>query len=88
MKTGTSKTPKYIPIHSGAAKFDNHILNSLLAFHSLISCDSSLLMRHTKILCWSVFKEYHNFLPTLGKGDLSDQTSANVETTICSLQSS
>ena len=32
MKAGTSKEPKYIPIHLVAAQFDNHILGTLPAF--------------------------------------------------------
>lgn len=84
MKAGTSKKPKYIPIHFVTAKFDAHILSGLPAFHSLTESDTtSFLAGHSKKSCWNVYKDNHDLLSNLGKGNLSDQTSAAAETFIC-----
>lgn len=80
MKAGTSKKPKYIPIHLMAAQFDAHVLSSLPAFHSLTGCDTtSFLAGHTKKSYWNVYNENHDLLSNLGKADLNDQTSAAAE---------
>ena len=71
MKAGTSSKTKYIPIHSVAAQFDAHVLSSLSAFHSLTGSDtSSFLAGHTKKSCWNVYKENHDRLYNLGKGNI------------------
>lgn len=52
MKAATSKTSKYIPVHSVAGQFDNNILSSLPAFRWLTGSDTTFsLAGHTKKLC-------------------------------------
>ena len=80
---GQSQAPptkqRYIPRHLFTAKFDNCVLSILPAFHSLTGSDStSFLAGHTKKSCWNIL-EHYNLLSTLGKGVLSDYTSANTE---------
>jgi len=84
---GQSQAPptkqRYIPRHLFTAKFDNCVLSILPAFHSLTGSDStSFLAGHTKKSCWNIL-EHYNLLSTLGKGVLSDYTSANAENFIC-----
>ncbi|KAG1676598.1 Gastric triacylglycerol lipase [Nymphon striatum] len=70
LKAGTSKKPKYIPIHEirNTLSFEQPVLDALLAFHAITGCDTvSYLMGHSKKTSWDVFLEHNKLLQKIGE---------------------
>ena len=87
MKAGTSKHPKYIPIHDIRRQVPIDQLVSLLAFHAITGCDKSVsqLSGHSTNTAWRVFQHHHNNLSHLGKGPFTKEISQSAEKFICYL---
>lgn len=67
IKFGTSKKPKFIPIHDIAKNMDLDMRNALLAYHAITGCDStSAFSGHTKKSSWPVFKKHFKVLNDFG----------------------
>ncbi|KAG1671244.1 NEDD4 family-interacting protein 1 [Nymphon striatum] len=70
LKAGTSKKPKYIPIHEirNTLSFEQPVLDALLAFHAITGCDTvSYLMGHSKKTTWDVFLKHNKLLQKIGE---------------------
>ena len=86
MKTGTSKHPKYIPVHAIHCQVPIGQVSSILAFHAITGCDSvSQLSGHSKTTAWSVFQHHHSNLSHLGKGHTTEDITKSAEKFICQL---
>jgi len=86
MKAGTSKQPKYIPVHEIRRQIPIEQISSIIAFHAITGCDSvSQLSGHTKKTAWRVFQLNHSNLSQLGKGNLTEDISKSAEKFICHL---
>ena len=86
MKAGTSKHPKYIPVHDIHRQVPIDQVASMLAFHAITGCDSvSQLSGHSKKTAWHVFQHHHSNLSHLGKGHLTEEISKSAEKFICQL---
>lgn len=84
MKAGTSKAPKYFPVHEIHKLLSADQLHALLAFHAVTGCDSvSQFSGHSKKTAWKVFLDHHKDLLGLGKGPLTDNIIRLTETFIC-----
>ena len=86
MKAGTSKKPKYIPIHDVCEKLSGTLplLETLIPFHALSGCDTvSYFLGHSKKTAWKLFiKDYH-LLQDIGKGVLNEQMLKDAEQFVC-----
>lgn len=87
LQAGTSKKPKYIPIH-GIVKtlaLEQTVLESMLAYHAITGCDTvSYLQGHSKKTSWNVFLEHHKLLHEFGKTETLSVNDANMaEAFIC-----
>ena len=59
MKSGTSKAPRYIPIHEISRMLPDEQRNTLLGFHAITCCDSvSQFSGHIKKTALLTFKQY------------------------------
>ena len=86
MKSGTSKKPRYIPVHEVHQRLAADIISALLPFHVITACDSvSQLLGHGKKTAWNVFRKCPELLQDLGKGELTLAISTSAETFICRL---
>ena len=86
MKAGTSKQPKYIPVHEIRKRVPDDQISTLLAFHAITGCDSvSQFSGHSKKTAWCVFQRNHNDLSNLGKGPITKDTILSAEKFICRL---
>ena len=86
MKAGTSKHPKYIPIHDIRRQIPIEQVSSILAFHAITGCDSvSQLSGHSKKTAWRVFQHHHRNLSHLGKGHITEDIIKSAEKFICQL---
>ena len=86
MKAGTSKQPKYIPVHEIRKRVPDDQISTLLAFHAITGCDSvSQFSGHSKKTAWCVFQRNHNDLSNLGKGPITEDTILSAEKFICRL---
>ncbi|KAG1683971.1 hypothetical protein GQR58_009569 [Nymphon striatum] len=87
LKAGTSKKPKYIPIHEirNTLSFEEPVLDALLAFHAITGCDTmSYLMGHSKKTSWDVFLEHNKLLQKIGEdGTVSEDGIRMAEAFIC-----
>ena len=86
LKSGTSKRPKYIPIHGIIEKLQlsPDVLESVVAFHALTGSDTTTFFgMHSKKTCWKVFLENPLLLKNLGIGELSDETVTDAEKFVC-----
>ena len=84
MKAGTSKHPKYIPVHDIRRQVTIDQVSSILAFHAITGCDSvSQLSGHSKKTAWRVFQHHHSNLSHLGKGQFTENISKSAEKFIC-----
>ena len=73
MKSGIAKTPKFIPVHDVRKHLTAPQVDAILGFHSLTGCDGmSQFFGHRKSTAWPVFKEHHDLLDSLGKGEITD----------------
>lgn len=62
MRTGTSKKPKYLPIHTVCERLRETIpeLETILSFHAITGCDTvSYFAGYRKKTSWKTFKEHH-----------------------------
>ena len=90
MKAGTSKKPKYLPIHVIRENLKQKIpeVETILSFHAITGCDTvSYFAGHSKKTSWKTFTEHHMLLRNLGNGDLDDSTVRSVEKFICRIYS-
>ena len=86
MKAGTSKDPKYFPVHDIHKLLSDDQVDTLLAFHALTGCDSvSQFSGHGKKTTWQVFKQHHTDLTGLGKGPLTEDLVTSTERFICKI---
>ena len=86
MKAGTSKHPKYIPVHDIRRQVPIEQVSSILAFHAITGCDSvSQFSGHSKKTAWRVFQQHHDNLSHLGKGYFTEDISKSAEKFICQL---
>ena len=86
MKAGTSKMPKYLPIHMIRENLKQTVpgVETILSFHAITGCDTvSYFAGHSKKTSWKTFTEHHMLLRNLGNGDLDDSTVRSVEKFIC-----
>lgn len=74
MKAGTSKDPKYFPVHDIRKLLSDDQVDTLLAFHAITGCDSV-----------SQFKQHHTNLTGLGKGPLTEDIVNSTEKFICKM---
>ena len=89
MKAGTSKEPKYFPVHAIREVLSADQIDTLLAFHAVTGCDSvSQFCGHGKKTAWQVFQKHHKDLADLGKGCLTENTVASAEKFICKMYGS
>ena len=86
MKAGTSKEPKYFPVHAIREVLSADQIDTLLAFHAVTGCDSvSQFCGHDKKTAWQVFQKHHKDLADLGKGYLTENTVVSAEIVICKM---
>ena len=86
MKAGTSKHPKYVPVHDIRRQVPIEQVSSILAFHAITGCDSvSQLSGHSKKTAWRVFQYHHSNLSHLGKGHITEDITKSAEKFICQL---
>ena len=86
LKAGTSKDPKFFPVHDIRKSLSDEQVETLLAFHAITGCDSvSQFSGFGKRTAWQVFEHHHNDLINLGKGPLTDNVVASAEKFICKL---
>ena len=83
--SGTVKKRKYIPITGVHSKLPAEPDRALLAFHSLMGCDTLSFARHSKTTVYRTFKEHHNLINSLGDGTLTDYKVKSAEKFICKL---
>jgi len=80
MKAGTSKHPKYIPVHDIRRQLPNEQVSSILTYHAITGCNTvSQFSGHSKKTAWRVFQEHHENLCQLGRGQLTDDISKSAE---------
>ena len=86
MKAGTSKEPKYFPVHAIREVLSADQIDTLLAFHAVTGCESvSQFCGHGKKTAWQVFQKHHKDLADLGKGYLTENTVVSAEQFICKM---
>ena len=69
MKAGTSKHPKYIPLHGICHCLANEEVSSLIAFHAITGCDTvSKLSGQTKKTAWHFFHQKTSKFTSAWKG--------------------
>jgi len=88
MRSGTSKKPEYLPIHTVCKRLRETIpeLETILSFHAITGCDTvSYFAGHRKKTSWKTFKEHHMLLRNLGNLDLDDSTAKSAEKFICKI---
>ena len=86
MKAGTSKEPKYFPVHAIHEVLSADQIDTLLAFHTVTGCDSvSQFGGHGKKTALQVFQKHHKDLTDLGKGYLTENTVVLTEKFICKM---
>ena len=86
MKAGTSRSPKYIPVHEirQALSLTPTAIDSLLAFHAITGCDTvSFLVGHSKKSAWKVFISDGHLLKDLGRGELTEEVVRDAEKFVC-----
>ncbi|CAH3018507.1 unnamed protein product [Porites evermanni] len=82
MKAGTSKKPKYLPIHTIRERLKNSVskIETILPFHAITGCDTvSFFAGHSKKTAWKAFAHHQKLLESLGDGNLDDTTVKSVE---------
>ena len=82
MKAGTSKKPKYLPIHTIRERLKNSVskIVTILPFHAITGCDTvSFFAGHSKKTAWKAFAHHQKLLESLGDGNLDDTTVKSVE---------
>ncbi|KAG1647324.1 Down syndrome cell adhesion molecule-like protein 1 [Nymphon striatum] len=70
LKAGTSKKPKYVPIHDIRKQlgFSDQVYEIIPAFHAITGCDTvSYFSGHSKKSAWNVFIEHNDLLKDLGR---------------------
>jgi len=86
MKAGTSKHPKYIPVHDIRRQLPDEQVSSILTYHAITGCDTvSQFSGHSKKTAWRVFQEHHENLCQLGRGQLTDDISKSAEKFGCQI---
>lgn len=86
MKSGTSKVPKYFPVHEIRMLLSADQVDTLLVFHAVTGCDSvSQFSGHGKKTAWKVFQQHHNDLTCLGKGPLTESIAISTEKFVCNI---
>lgn len=86
MKAGTSKDPKYFPVHDIHKLLSDDQVDTLLAFHAITGCDSvSQFSGHGKKTAWQVFEQHHTDLTGLGKGPFTEDLVTSTERFICKI---
>ena len=86
MKAGTSKAPKFLPVHEIRTLLSADQVATLLAFHAITGCYSvSQFSGHGKKTSWKVFQQHHADLTGLGKGPLTENIIKSTEKFICSI---
>ena len=82
MKAGTSKKPKYLPIHTIRERLKNSVskIETILPFHAITGCDTvSFFAGHSKKTAWKAFAHHQKLLESLGDGNLDDTRVKSVE---------
>ena len=90
MKVGTSKKPKYLPIHMIRENLKQTVpgVKTILSFHAIAGCDTvSYFAGHSKKTSWKTFTEHQRLLRNLENGDLDYSTVRSVKTFICGISS-
>ena len=86
MKSGTSKHPKYIPMHDIRRQIPIEQVSSILACHAITGCDSvSQLSGHSKKTAWRLFQHHHRNLSHLGNGHIIEDIITSAYKFICQL---
>ena len=75
MKSGTSKKPRYIPVHYILQRLPTDVVDTLLAFHVITGCDNvSQFLGNSKKTDWKVFLEHRHLLNGLSRAELTAAT--------------
>ncbi len=86
MRAGTSRAPRYFPVHEIHKLLSPDQLDTLLAFHAVTGCDSvSRFSGHSKKTARQVFQKYHTDLLGLCKGPLTEDMVRSTDTFICKM---
>lgn len=86
MRAGTSKKPKYLPVHTVRESMKPVVPNieTILCFHAVTGCDTvSFFAGHSKKTAWKTFLEQPALLDGLGSGELNNTTITSAEKFIC-----
>ena len=82
--SGTKKDPKYVPILE--MKLDAALRSVLPAFHASTGCDTvSQFAGIGKVTAWKAFENNSQLLAGLGCGQLTSETTDNVEDFVCKI---
>ena len=82
MKAGTSKKPKYLPIHTIRERMKSSVskIETILSFYAITGCDTvSFFAGHSKKTAWKAFAYLQKLLESLGDGDLDGTIVKSVE---------
>ena len=78
IRAGTSKKPRYLPIHTICERLKKTIIpevEAILPFHAITGCNTvSYFAGHSKKTSWKTFTEHHMLLRNRGNGNLDDLT--------------
>jgi len=92
LKAGTSKMPKYVPIHDIRKQLglSDQVYETIPAFHAITGCDTvSYFSGHSKKSAWDVFIEHNHLVKDLGRSStLSKDVSDDAEKFICHIYKS
>ncbi|KAG1682470.1 Retinal homeobox protein Rx1 [Nymphon striatum] len=86
LKAGTSKKPKYVPIHDIRKQlgFSDQVYETIPAFHAITGCDTvSYFSGHSKKSAWNVFIEHNDLLKDLGRSPTLSTAENDAEKFIC-----
>lgn len=83
--SGTSKDPKYIPVHS--INLAPSVIDNLMAFHAVTGCDTtSQFSGKGKRTCWKVFLKEPDLLQAIGgSAECSEDARKGAEKFVCHL---
>lgn len=86
MKAGTSKKPKFIPVHTIYERLTTPVVDALIPFHALTGSDTtSFLAGHSKKTAWKVLEDNCGLLSGLGSEQLTSEIEDAAESFVCKI---
>ena len=86
MMVGTTKKPKFIPVHNVVKDIPQHLLESLIPFHTLTGCDTtSFIAQHSKFTAWTALVSNSHLIKNLGTNSLEESDYKQIEKFFCIL---